>query len=87
MKKPSKLSQPKLHSFIESVVNVLIGLGINVYAQTLVFPLFGINIPLHTNLSIAAIFTVISIVRSFGLRRIFNRIHVYLYDKPNARTA
>lgn len=87
MKKPSKMSQPKLHSFVESIVNVLIGLGINVYFQTLVFPIFHIYIPLHTNLQIAAIFTVISILRSFILRRVFNKIHVHLYDKKNERTA
>lgn len=82
----SRASQPKVHSFIESVVNVLIGLGINVYAQHVIFPLFGVHIPVRDNLEIAAIFTVISIARSFTLRRIFNTIHVY-YDKTNARTA
>lgn len=60
----------------ESVVNVIVGLSINVIAQAIVFPWFGIYIPLHTNLSIAGVFTVISIARSYSLRRFFNWIHI-----------
>lgn len=69
-------SQPRKHSAYESVINVIVGLSINIVAQALVFPLFGIYIPLSTNLSIAGVFTVISIARSYSLRRFFNWIHV-----------
>lgn len=71
-----KASQPKHHSFIESIVNVAVGLGINIIAQHLVFPLFGIYISWGQNLQIAGIFTVISIIRSYCLRRGFNHYHI-----------
>ena len=68
-------SQPKSHSFLESIFNVAVGLGINVTAQAIIFPWFGIFIPLSSNLQIAMIFTVISIVRSYCLRRGMNWYH------------
>jgi uncharacterized membrane-anchored protein len=67
--------QTRLQSFIESFINVAIGYGVALISQILVFPLFGINIPMESNLLIGAIFTVISIVRSYVVRRVFNRWH------------
>lgn len=73
-------SQPKKYSLLESVINVAVGLVINITAQALVFPLFGMNIPFSSNLEIAAIFTLISIARSYGLRRVFNAVHVRMFS-------
>lgn len=67
--------QTRIQSFIESFINVAIGYGVALVSQILVFPLFGINIPMERNLLIGAIFTVISIVRSYVVRRVFNRWH------------
>ena len=67
--------QTRLQSFIESFINVVIGYGVALISQILVFPLFEINIPMGSNLLIGAIFTVISIVRSYVVRRVFNRWH------------
>ena len=52
-----------------------IGYGIALVSQILVFPWFGINIPLRGNIAIGAIFTVISIARSYAVRRLCNRLH------------
>ena len=71
-----KASQPRVHSFFESIINVAVGLGINILAQHLIFPLFGIYISWGQNLRIAMIFTVISIARSYLLRRGFNHWHI-----------
>lgn len=68
--------QSKRMSLTETLLNVAIGYGIACSAQAVVFPWFGIHVPLHTNLSIGAIFTVISIVRSYALRRFFNWLHI-----------
>ena len=67
--------QTQIQSFIESFINVAIGYGVALVSQILVFPVFGINIPMESNLLIGAIFTVISIVRSYVVRRVFNRWH------------
>jgi hypothetical protein len=64
--------QLKKHSFIESVVNVLFGYGVAVGSQIVIFPLFGIAVSLKDNFMIGLYFTVISIIRSYLLRRLFN---------------
>jgi len=66
--------QSKVGSFIESLINILIGFGIAFGSQILIFPLYGVHIPIHDNIMITVWFTLISIVRSYTLRRVFNRI-------------
>ena len=67
--------QSRFASFIESIVNILIGYGVAVGSQLVIFPLFGINIPLSDNLAIGLWFTAISLVRSYVVRRMFNAWH------------
>ena len=67
--KPSRLM-----SLVESIANVAIGHGIAFVTQILIFPVFGLHTTVAQNLQIGAIFTVISIARSFGLRRLFEAI-------------
>ena len=64
--------QLKKHSFLESIINVAVGYGIALLSQIIVFPLFHIQCSLRQNIYIGLIFTVISIVRSYTLRRVFN---------------
>jgi hypothetical protein len=66
--------QSRTMSIIESVANVAIGYGIAVCAQIAIFPLFGINVPIGDNLAIGGLFTIVSLLRSYFLRRIFNAI-------------
>lgn len=67
--------QTRMQSFIESCINVAVGYGVALLSQMLVFPLFGIYIPLTSNIAIGGIFTIISIIRSYLVRRLFNQIH------------
>jgi hypothetical protein len=41
-----------------------------------VFPLFGLSTTLAENLAMGAIFTVVSIARSFTLRRLFEAVRL-----------
>lgn len=66
------MTQSRLLSAIESVANVAVGYGVALASQIVVFPWFDIHVPLSTNLWIGAWFTVISLVRSYVLRRWFN---------------
>lgn len=66
------MMQTKFQSFIEACANVLVGYGVAILSQIAIFPLFGIYVPLSSNLAIGAWFTVISLVRSYVLRRWFN---------------
>jgi hypothetical protein len=65
--------QSKRHSLIESCANVAIGYGVALASQLAVFPMFGIHVPLSSNLGIGAWFTAISLVRSYVIRRWFTR--------------
>ena len=56
------------------MANVAVGYGIAVATQVAVFPLFGLHASLADNLAIGAVFTVVSLARSYVLRRVFNRI-------------
>ena len=52
------MKQSRLGSFYEALINVLIGFGIGLASQILVFPMVGIEVSLSTNLEVAAWFTV-----------------------------
>lgn len=68
--------QTKKHSAFEAVANVVIGYWIAIAAQALIFPLFGIYASTRDHLLIGLLFTVVSLVRSYFLRRLFNSITV-----------
>lgn len=67
------MRQSRKHSFIESIVNVVIGYGVAVGSQIIIFPFFNIHVPLSDNILIGIWFTVISIIRSYLLRRFFTK--------------
>lgn len=60
-------------SFVESWANVAVGYLINFLGQLFIYPLVGIHCDLGANLKIGAFFTVVSVVRSYCLRRWFNK--------------
>lgn len=62
---------------IEAIINVVVGLTINTMLNFAVFPLFGWHITLSQNIALGVIYTVISIARSYTLRRLFNHLHRY----------
>lgn len=64
--------QTRLQSFIEAAANVAVGYVVALLSQLAIFPLFGIHVPLSSNLWIGVWFTAISLVRSYVLRRWFN---------------
>ncbi len=66
--------QSKRLSLIEAIANVAIGYGVAVLAQLAIFPLFGIAVSIGDNLAIGAAFTVVSLARSYAVRRLFNAI-------------
>ena len=70
------MKQTRLGSFYESVINITIGAGVALMSQLIIFPLYGIEVSLNTNLGIMAWFTLISVIRSYVIRRWFNdRLH------------
>ena len=73
--------QSKLHSVTEVTVNLIGGLLFSIFiVQPLVFWYYDIHLDLVTNTSIAIIFTAVSFIRSYIVRRIFNKITIKAYN-------
>jgi hypothetical protein len=66
--------QLKKHSLLESCTNLVVGYTINLIANFAIFPWFGWHITLKQNITIGVFYTVISLIRSYCLRRIFTRL-------------
>lgn len=66
------MAQTKFGSFAEAWANIAVGFAINFTANMLILPLFGFNVTGSQAFHIGLIFTVISLARSYVLRRWFN---------------
>ena len=62
-------------SLVEAVTNIVVGYGLAVLTQVIVFPLFGLHASLGENFLLASLFTGISLIRSYTLRRVFNALN------------
>jgi len=70
------MKQSRLMSLVEAITNVVVGYGVAVMTQILIFPIFGLHTTLAQNLQMGLLFTGVSIIRSFLLRRLFEAIRV-----------
>jgi hypothetical protein len=61
-------------SLIEAVTNVVIGFLLALLTQIIVFPLLGLALSVSENVLVGGIFTAVSVLRSFALRRLFEAI-------------
>ncbi len=66
------MTQSKLGSLYEALMNIVIGFSINYLANLMIFPLFGFHISHAANFVMGCIYTGISLVRSYIIRRWFN---------------
>jgi hypothetical protein len=64
--------QSRIGSLVESWANVCVGFGVAWAANALVLPAFGLPVSAGKSFAIAAVFTAISLVRSYIIRRFFN---------------
>lgn len=71
------MSQTKKGSITETLTNTVIGFVINYVANILVLPIFGFHPSARQTALIGVIFTAISIVRGYVLRRLFNRMKLF----------
>ena len=67
------MKQSRAMSLVEAIANVIVGYGVAVVTQILIFPIFGLHTTLAQNLKMGIIFSFVSIARSFALRRLFER--------------
>ena len=67
--------QTKKESLEEAISNTIIGMLVALGSQLLIFPLLGIYVSIETNIFLVVYFTAISIIRSYVMRRYFNKKH------------
>ena len=70
------MKQSRAMSLVESVANVVVGYGVAVVTQILIFPIFGLHTTLAQNLKLGLVFTIVSIGRSYALRRFFEAVRM-----------
>jgi len=61
------MKQSRAMSLVESVANVIVGYGVAVVTQILIFPVFGLHTTLAQNLKLGLV---------FALRRVFEAIRM-----------
>ena len=68
------MRQSRMMSMVEAAANVVVGYGLAIATQIAVFPWFGLSVSLGENLAIGCLFTGISLIRGYLLRRLFERL-------------
>jgi len=69
------VEQNKIQSFLESIVQTIIGLGVSFCIQLVIYPLMNISVSFGQNIIITSVFFVASIIRGYFIRRFFNKKH------------
>lgn len=69
------MTQSRIQSAIETVIQTAIGFVVACATQIVVFPWFGLKTTFYDDLAIAAIFTAVSLIRGYFVRRFFNWHH------------
>jgi hypothetical protein len=68
------MHQTRLMSMLEAATNVVAGYGLAVGLQLVLFPVLGLHPTLGQSLKIGVWFTLLSLLRSYALRRLFDRL-------------
>lgn len=68
------MGQTRKHSVLETITNTSIGYIVAVASQYAIFPLFDVHIAPAEHAAMGVFFTVVSIIRSYILRRTFNTL-------------
>lgn len=66
--------QTRKSSLAEAVVNVLVGFFVSMLSNFVIFAIYGLQITMRAQLAVTVWFTLISIARSYMLRRVFNLV-------------
>jgi len=66
--------QSRKLSIIESLTNILVGLITSFIIQLIIYPILNIPVTLNQNIIITCVFFIVSFLRGYIIRRIFNKI-------------
>ncbi len=65
------VGQSRSASFFEALTSTILGFLLAVWVQRLLFPTLGQDLSLTDNALVASVFTLLSLLRGFALRRVF----------------
>lgn len=65
--------QSKKYSLIESITNTVVGFLVSLIIQMCIYPIMCIPVTIEQNIIITMVFTAVSILRGYVIRRIFNK--------------
>ncbi len=68
------MSQSRSMSLVESITQVAISYCVAIVTQIIIYPWYDIAVSFLDQMGIAAIFVIVSICRSYLIRRLFNRL-------------
>jgi len=74
------MEQSKRASLLESLFNTFSGFLLSLVTGYFLYPVFGMTQSWGNSFWITVIFTIISIARNYGSRRLFNFLHVRRQD-------
>ena len=66
------MTQTRLESLVEACTNTVIGFGVALLSQIVIFPQYGVHVEMSTHIGITLWFTAVSVARGYILRRWFN---------------
>jgi hypothetical protein len=73
--KPAPVGQSRTHSMAETLASIAVGFVVSMVIQALLLPALGHDITLAQNFLVTCVFTVASVLRGYGMRRLFNHLH------------
>lgn len=74
-KAKARLPQSRTHSALETLLSTFIGFSISVAANYFLLPIWGYSPSAADAIEIGILFTWISLLRGYAIRRFFNWIH------------
>jgi uncharacterized protein YacL len=69
------MKQSKKNSLIETITQNTVGLIISLIVQSILYPILGIPVSFKQNIIITIVFLIVSLVRGYVIRRIFDKIN------------
>ena len=83
---PSANRQSRLMSLVEAIANMVVGYALAIMTQIVVFPWFGIETGFGDHLLIGLVFLLVSLIRSYCLRRLFEACRPRHADLSRCKT-
>lgn len=66
--------QTRRGSAVEALTGTIVGFLLAIWVQRLLFPALGHDLALAENALVASVFTLLSVLRGYCLRRLFNAL-------------